>query len=52
MPYIAYLKREHTEIMEYYNLDCKSLQYRRPKKQNSLLNDLKPESYNRNKKYM
>jgi hypothetical protein len=30
--YIAYSKREHSEIMEYYNVNRKCLQYRHPKK--------------------
>jgi len=31
--YIAYAKREHAAITEYYNRNCKCLQYRHPNKQ-------------------
>jgi hypothetical protein len=48
--YIAYSKREHTAIMEYYNLNCKCLQYRHTKKQNHSLTTSKQEPSNVKKK--
>lgn len=43
-------KREHTAIMEHYNLNCKCLQYRHPKKQNLSLTTSNQETSNLKKK--